>query len=247
MTLSSALQEIRALPGAHVGRNYGLGNDVVAEEMRRMVSKEVGTEYVQQVATRSITSLTEVELRIRPYQLPQDYRAFLELCGGLVLHKPSEKGLLLDVFGIGPGTMYWYTDLLEMNRFELPEPFKEPDYSFRAEEPLPRDAPAPRQLYVAAWHRDLDAAEAAVILSKRPELLEPLPPGIKVKDYRLHWEVIQFFIDLAGDIRPHGILAYREMLQSGGEREYTTVADSFLEWLEMIGQHRGQLEFLLPE
>jgi hypothetical protein len=104
-----ALKAIDLVPGAHVDRSFGQGYQAVFDQLSFRLEREADEGFVKSFIKECQKDVNEIELWVKPYNLPPDYLFFLQYCGGLIIKK-EEFNLILD--GIGPMVEEWYSFIM---------------------------------------------------------------------------------------------------------------------------------------
>lgn len=102
MLLSDLIRQIEAFPDAEVGRNNGLGEDEVANYLKRWSDKHIDLAEVQEAMRWSAWAWNELTTLLKGLVLPPDYAEFLINWGGLEIGDAFETEFSIEVYGIGP-------------------------------------------------------------------------------------------------------------------------------------------------
>ena len=97
--VTEILQKIALLPGAVVDRNFLQGHDVVREQLE-LRGGNYSEQFVQEFVSEVKACIATMNLEVSPYGIPEDYKYFLEYCGGLSIE--DEADYYFSTYGIGP-------------------------------------------------------------------------------------------------------------------------------------------------
>lgn len=104
-TLGASIMRIEQLPGAQVDRGFGQDREVVRQQYMLRHNRSVSDPELESKMDMYPDFLHDLQTWLQPYQLPSEYRTFLDLYGGLLLQTTTS---VLVVNGFGPMCQRWY-------------------------------------------------------------------------------------------------------------------------------------------
>jgi hypothetical protein len=103
------LHRIGALPGAQVDYGFGKDREAVRQQFEELYGEHFSDLSLDAQFVDHQETLNDFYAWILPYQLPNDYRAFVDYYGGFLI---ETAGHTLMVNGFGPMCYEWYEPLV---------------------------------------------------------------------------------------------------------------------------------------
>jgi len=226
-----SVERLRSLPNAFVDVNFRQDREAFRKQLAsRRELETISDDEVDSYVTHVQESIAELVEKVSPYELPKEYRFFLEYYGGLELWNENE--FRFEIHGIGPMVLENYWDFIIHNWGERSDPL----------------LPGPRGLIIAGLRLDLEMAKAKALGVITQTITRP--DGINIE--LVPSKRVEFRLDLAGIVEKGSIIglgpdetdtSHPLSLGDGDLRRWQKLSSTFSEWLELVADTQGLLGY----